>query len=181
MPQYEELDRDGFPATYLSPLELLYFRNWQAQGLVWIAYYFVILYAAFYSLLWLIEAALISAWTLFATFPGALMNIVLTVLVARIVSELVLSVFVIRNRATFVNGLPEGGDVSGQGQNNGSKAVKVVIGGQSSSLSHSLSHSSSGGFAPSSSSFPSFSPSPSSSSHPQLDGEAPFYAENSYH
>eukprot|EP01113_Clastostelium_recurvatum_P023702 TRINITY_DN2824_c0_g1_i1.p1 TRINITY_DN2824_c0_g1~~TRINITY_DN2824_c0_g1_i1.p1 ORF type:complete len:171 (-),score=32.59 TRINITY_DN2824_c0_g1_i1:94-546(-) len=86
-----------FPDAHTHWTELIYFRSWQASGLLRIFYYFAFIYGLFQFLLAMILGAVGGAGGFFLGFFTGLFHWLGVVIVARIFCEIALSVFEIRN------------------------------------------------------------------------------------
>jgi len=98
--------RSPFPDLSLSLMEMIFFRSWQAAGIVRICYYYA-LFLGFFSFVYNIVIWTVNAGVggFFAGLIIGLLSMFFMWMMARIMSELALSVYQIRDyTAAGVNG-----------------------------------------------------------------------------
>ncbi|GAM27635.1 hypothetical protein SAMD00019534_108110 [Acytostelium subglobosum LB1] len=87
-----------FPDTYLNLRELIYFRSWQASGIIPFYYYFMLVLALFYFLyVIIIETIALGAGGFFLGLLFGTLRLLFVALFARVTSEIFLSIFDIRD------------------------------------------------------------------------------------
>ncbi|EFA83077.1 hypothetical protein PPL_03865 [Heterostelium album PN500] len=87
-----------FPDTYLNWRELIYFRSWQAAGLIPFFYYFCLILAVFFFLSEIIIFTIASgAGGFFLGLLYGTLQLLATIFAARIGCEVLLSIFDIRD------------------------------------------------------------------------------------
>jgi len=95
------LDGHGFPPDPpFSPVELLYFRSWTATTLAKILYYCSFFFVAIWFITVIVqETKALGAWGFFFGLFLGLLTAVTGILTTRIMAEVVLSIFVIRENS----------------------------------------------------------------------------------
>merc|ERR1712110_82499 len=97
VPRMETTNTDGFPEPHLNPKELIYFRSWQGAGLTRIFYYASLFFLLFQAIIRVIMISDTLGWKGFlVSSVSSFMNVVVGALGVRILCEIIMAIFSIR-------------------------------------------------------------------------------------